>query len=164
MNKTLRLIRHAKSSWQDTQLHDIDRPLKPKGVRRTQALAAQLGLLPQTHIFTSPARRAHDTAHILHAECQVSKAVEVIPALYTFDATDLMDCLHLLPDECSDVTVVGHNPAMTILVNHLIRHQLDNLVTAGYVELSLQSAHWHKVAAENVTLERFILRPELGTT
>ncbi|MCG7535872.1 histidine phosphatase family protein [Pseudoalteromonas sp. OOF1S-7] len=160
MNKTLRLIRHAKSSWQDTQLHDIDRPLKPKGVRRTLALAAQLGLLPLTHIFTSPARRAQDTGHILHAECQVSKAVEVIPALYTFDATDLMDCLHLLPDECSDVTVVGHNPAMTILINHLSTLKLDNLVTAGYVELSIQTAQWHKVTADTVTLTRCIFRPE----
>ncbi|TMP27853.1 hypothetical protein CWB99_13100 [Pseudoalteromonas rubra] len=162
MNKTLRLIRHAKSSWQEPMLHDIDRPLKPKGVRRTQALAQQLGPLPDTHVFASPARRARDTAHILHMQCNISKPIEVIQALYTFDAQDLMDCLHLLPDECNDVTVVCHNPAITILVNHLITGQFDNIVTAGYIELKLTVPQWHKLAIDSVSLQQVIFRPELS--
>ncbi|MCG7560897.1 histidine phosphatase family protein [Pseudoalteromonas sp. McH1-42] len=160
MNRTLRLIRHAKSSWQDPMLHDFDRPLKPKGVRRTQALAKQLGLLPDTFIFTSPARRARDTAHILHAQCQVTQAIEEIQALYTFDAVDLMDCLRLLPDECNDVTIIGHNPALTILVNHLSTHQFDNIVTAGYVELNIRAEQWHALAPGITTLQHYIFRPE----
>ncbi|QPB82955.1 hypothetical protein CWC22_008130 [Pseudoalteromonas rubra] len=160
MNRTLRLIRHAKSSWQDPMLHDFDRPLKPKGVRRTQALAKRLGLLPDTHIFTSPARRARDTAHILHAQCQVTQAIEDIQALYTFNAVDLMDCLRLLPDECNDVTIIGHNPALTILVNHLSTHQFNNIVTAGYVELNIRAEQWHALAPGITTLQHYIFRPE----
>ncbi|MCO7187268.1 MULTISPECIES: phosphoglycerate mutase family protein [unclassified Pseudoalteromonas] len=162
MNKTLRLIRHAKSSWQEPTLHDIDRPLRPKGVRRTQALARQLGPLPDSHVFTSRAKRAHDTARILHTQCNMTKPIEIIQALYTFDAHDLMDCLHLLPDECNDVTVVCHNPAITSLINHLNTVQFDNIVTAGYVELQVTVSKWHKLAADTVSLQQVIFRPELS--
>lgn len=161
MNKTLRLIRHAKSSWQEPMLHDIDRPLKPKGVRRAQALAKQLGTLPDTYVFTSPAKRALDTARIIHTQCNMTKPIEIIQALYTFDAHDLLDCLHLLPDECNDVTVVGHNPALTTLVNHLSTVQFDNIVTAGYIELLLTVPHWHKLTMDTVSLQQVIFRPEL---
>ena len=37
--KRLFLLRHAKSSWDDPDLRDHDRPLAPRGVRATSALS-----------------------------------------------------------------------------------------------------------------------------
>ncbi|NIV19825.1 MAG: histidine phosphatase family protein, partial [Gammaproteobacteria bacterium] len=68
--KTLYLVRHAKSSWDDPSLADRDRPLNKRGKRNApdmgQRLAAQ-GFKPQL-IISSPANRARTTAGVIAGE------------------------------------------------------------------------------------------------
>ena len=57
--RTLYLLRHAKSSWDDASLSDSERPLNPRGQRDAPRMGRALGnqLAPMTfHI--SPAERA----------------------------------------------------------------------------------------------------------
>ena len=61
--KTLTLLRHAKSSWDDTVQRDFDRPLNAKGARAATAMGAhlrQLGL-QFDHLVASPAVRGYAT-------------------------------------------------------------------------------------------------------
>ena len=61
--KTLYLLRHAKSSWDDPELADHDRPLAPRGLRNIAALAAHVrakGISPSL-ILCSSAQRARET-------------------------------------------------------------------------------------------------------
>ncbi|MCU0355001.1 MAG: histidine phosphatase family protein [Cytophagales bacterium] len=65
--KHLVLFRHAKSSWDDPQLLDFERPLNARGYRDAPRMAQRLGMwlsqLPAPVRWTSsPARRAWDTA------------------------------------------------------------------------------------------------------
>ena len=41
--KQLLLLRHAKSSWDDSELVDHDRPLAPRGRRAVRLIAEHLG-------------------------------------------------------------------------------------------------------------------------
>ncbi|MEL6556492.1 MAG: histidine phosphatase family protein, partial [Cyanobacteria bacterium J06621_11] len=61
--KKLHFIRHAKSSWRNAYLADIDRPLNERGVRSCQVMAAQIvkAGCPLDNIFCSPAVRAQST-------------------------------------------------------------------------------------------------------
>ena len=62
--KTLLLIRHAKSSWDDPELTDYERPLNDRGKKDAPAMAEKLyerGIKIDAFV-TSPARRARKTA------------------------------------------------------------------------------------------------------
>jgi hypothetical protein len=57
MGKTLYLLRHAKSSWEDHTLADHDRPLAPPGRRASKAIAEYLRRQP----FALPIRRGDES-------------------------------------------------------------------------------------------------------
>ena len=62
--KTLLIMRHAKSSWDESDMHDHDRPLNKRGklnAPRMGRLLREQDLVPDL-IITSSARRARDTA------------------------------------------------------------------------------------------------------
>ncbi|MFM7854987.1 MAG: SixA phosphatase family protein, partial [Flammeovirgaceae bacterium] len=64
--KKLYIIRHAKSSWDEPDLADFERPLSDRGKRDAPRMAKRLKekrLTPDA-VLTSPARRAKNTCHI----------------------------------------------------------------------------------------------------
>jgi hypothetical protein len=65
--KTLFLIRHAKSSWDDTALPDKDRPLDDRGRRDAPKMGKRLAKrdVKPDLILSSPARRALTTAEVI---------------------------------------------------------------------------------------------------
>jgi phosphohistidine phosphatase len=65
-------------------------------------------------------------------------------------------------DSRTSLFLIGHNPALTDLVNTLARDaRLDNLPTAGYARLSLAIPHWADVAARCGRLEQSLFPREL---
>src|SRR5436190_497809 len=61
--KTLTLLRHAKSGWNDPVARDFDRPLNAKGRRAAQRIGAYLHdqHLNFDHVVASPAVRVVET-------------------------------------------------------------------------------------------------------
>ncbi|NND66393.1 MAG: phosphoglycerate mutase [Halioglobus sp.] len=159
--KTLRLTRHAKSSWTRPELDDRERGLNKRGRRDLPRMAAALSArLEPSIIHASPARRAQLT---LEGLCAHWPALAQLPHvsdedLYTFAAADLLDWLAQRPDTTPDAWIIGHNPALTSLVNHLAPGAgLDNLPTCGFVELQLGVDHWDQLmqGAAKVTTRLF---------
>ena len=148
------LLRHAKSSWEDDRLPDMDRPLAPRGVRAADAMARYIvatSIRPQL-VLCSPALRARQTLE--HVRGSLSEPEVLIePELYTFDAQRLLDRVCLVPDAVSSLMVVGHNPAIHELATMLARtgDQLPDLVakypTGALAELELDTATWSGTAA-----------------
>ena len=67
--KTLILVRHAKSNWNDSSISDIDRPLNKRGLRDAPFMGK---LLKETGIrvdqfISSPAKRALTTSRYFAA-------------------------------------------------------------------------------------------------
>jgi phosphohistidine phosphatase len=144
--KILHLLRHAKSSWKDTRLSDRERGLNKRGRRNAPAMGAALAqFLTPVSVAVSPAQRAQLTLAGLCAGWpalgDIAHATE--EALYTFASDDLFDWLAAGDDGQDTLFIIGHNPALTDLVNELVgQHCLDNLPTAGYVQLALSIDHW----------------------
>ena len=65
--KMLFLVRHAKSSWDDTALPDKDRPLDDRGKRDAPKMGKRLAKrdVKPDLILSSPAKRALTTAEII---------------------------------------------------------------------------------------------------
>lgn len=116
--KQLYVVRHAKSSWDDPGLRDHERPLAPRGRRATKVLHEHLqseGIEPAL-VLCSSARRALDT---LEGVNPASGRRVIEPELYDADVGALLERLRQVPGDVSSVMVIGHNPAMQMLVLRL---------------------------------------------
>ena len=148
--KKLILIRHAKAIQGDNSLPDMKRSLSTRGQQNTHLMAsriAEMALHPDA-LFSSPAERALSTARGLANALDIKKKkILVDPALYTFNADDLLVWLKELDNDLTDIALVGHNPALTDLVNFLALTNLENLPTCGIAVLDLSIKRWSKVVS-----------------
>ncbi|MEH6582705.1 MAG: histidine phosphatase family protein [Halioglobus sp.] len=147
--KTLHLLRHAKSSWQDDSLSDRERGLNSRGKKDAPLMGTELSkILSPTTITVSPATRAQLTLKgLCSAWPELASADhETDEALYTFSSGDLEQWIATQEDSRDTLFIIGHNPALTDLVNTLTRtHSLANLPTAGYVKLRLDIDQWDQL-------------------
>lgn len=147
--KTIYIVRHAKSSWDDLSLSDHDRPLLPVGVKRTQRVAKFLksknvrpGLL-----LSSSAVRALATARIIAGGIGYPPdKIKVEPRLYEASADTILAELCALPDEVESVMIFGHNPTLTVFVNLYLKRSIDNLPTSGVVAVGFKADKWENIA------------------
>lgn len=144
--KTLTLVRHAKSSWNDRTLSDRDRPLNKRGERDAPAMGKRVveaGVRPSL-ILTSPAVRAWTTAKVIAQE--IGYPIEFLQRendLYLASLDTLMDVVVAQENEFNHVMIVGHNPGLTDFANYLSPDLTSNLPTAGVVSVSLERDDWN---------------------
>jgi phosphohistidine phosphatase len=115
--KRLFLLRHAKSSWDETSLADHDRPLAPRGRRAAKLMARHLrdeGTSPSL-VLCSSARRTRDTLRLLG----LGGEVRIERELYGASEDELLDRLRGVPDTVESVMLVGHNPSIQDLALRL---------------------------------------------
>ncbi len=113
-SKQLFILRHAKSSWEDPELEDRDRPLAPRGRRAVQLIADHLrreGIEPAI-VLCSPARRARET----YDGVAPGGELRIEAGLYGATAEELLGRLRQVSEATPSVMVVGHNPALHDLV------------------------------------------------
>lgn len=144
--KTLHLIRHAKSSWKDESLADIDRPLAPRGILACAVMAPEIAKAGCDffNIFTSPAARAGETIERIADNLKkVSFTWTVAKKLYTFSVHDLLEfCRDDLPANIDQAVIVGHNPALHDFCNRMTDTTLEKLPTCAYARLELDAKAW----------------------
>ena len=141
--KTLLILRHAKSSWNYPELSDHDRPLNGRGKRDAPRMGKHLrqeGLIPD-RILTSSAKRARKTANKVAKSCGYTGKVKKIAAFYDAVPGVYFETLQALPDKHQRVMVVGHNPTMEQLVNHLTG-EIKRMPTAALAHITLPIQHW----------------------
>lgn len=166
--KRLHLLRHAKSSWDDPDLDDHDRPLAERGQRAAPQMAAYLleaGLRPDL-VLCSTAQRARQTFDAL-APGLDGVPVRYERAVYVFDGDSLLTRLKALPESVAEVLVVGHNPALEEAARKLADSQasgalLDDLTekfpTGAYALLETEVS-WPDLTRNCATLLAFV-RPK----
>lgn len=147
--KTLYIVRHAKSSWDDPQLRDVDRPLIEKGIKKTGRVSDFLmpkGLKVDL-IISSPAVRARETAK-LYAPTFAYDPDKIIidPKIYEHSANSLMEILFELDNTIRSVMLVGHNPGFTDFANRFLDSTIDWLPTSGIVCINFQTDKWEEIS------------------
>lgn len=142
--KTLHLLRHAKSSWKDPGLEDIDRPLNKRGKKACQLMApiVEAQLDHNTVIACSNAARAQETRHRLMSSFTSPFHYDIDDELYTFSSASLIRYICQLDTSLDSIMLIGHNPAFTDLANILCGEIIDNIPTCGYVKIRLPIENW----------------------
>lgn len=137
-------MRHGKSSW-DFPVSDIDRPLQVRGIKDAQLVATEF-LKSNTQIeasFSSPANRALHTGMIAMRTLQLPFANFLISnELYDFSGKSVMDFVKNLDDNLTSVIIFGHNHALTEIANLWGDVYIENVPTAGLVQLNFEIDKW----------------------
>jgi phosphohistidine phosphatase len=170
MTVRLWLLRHAKSSWDDPDMEDVDRPLAPRGARAADRMRDYLDaeeIRPELVLCSSALRTRETLARILPG-LGSELTVRIEPSVYSFDADALLQRLQQLPADVGSVMLIGHNPAMQELASVLAAEgdRLDELrrgfPTAALAEVDLGGS-WRTLAPGTGRLTRFIVPRELGS-
>ncbi len=146
--KTLYVVRHAKSSWEDMSLSDHDRPLLPIGIKKTNRIVNYLkgkGVKPDL-LLSSTAKRAHETAKIIAGGLGYPPdKIQTEQNLYHASPGGILRELYGLTDEIESVMIFGHNPAFTYFVNDYLEETIFNLPTSGLVCIVFETDRWENI-------------------
>jgi phosphohistidine phosphatase len=165
---TLLLLRHAKSSWADPSLADIDRPLAPRGEKAARAIARYLlekRLRPEL-VLCSTSRRTRQTFEAIAPSLGRDVAVEYEQELYGASADELLGRIRIVPPEVATLLVLGHNPGLEDLALLLAGRGagLDRLrekfPTAALATLAVGDG-WADVKARDAELVDYVVPREL---
>ncbi len=146
--KHLLLIRHAKSSWDNDNISDKERPLNARGKKAAPFMAEILkkkNLNIQLFI-SSPAERAYATAKKFAEILEYPKEKIVIKEkLYGAATYEILEIVNELDNNLDCVAIVGHNPDLTQFNNFLSDTYIDNIPTTGIVLLKFDVNNWTEV-------------------
>lgn len=150
--KTLYLMRHAKSSWEDFSLPDFDRPLNKRGKRDAPFMGKKLynrTIFPDL-ILSSSAKRAKITAKIVANELgnYTKENLQFTDTIYDADTENLIEIISQQDDKLGSLLLFGHNPSFTALANQLSDYHIYNIPTSGIVGISFKINSWKKIAAK----------------
>lgn len=153
VTKTLYILRHAKSSWDDSDKDDFDRPLKARGVEDIKILSKEIKekIDGVDAVFSSPANRAIHTAILFAKAIGIPlERISISGNLYEASILDLQEFVKSLPDIIQSAVIVGHNPTLTDFVNGFIKQQIFNMPTSGFVKLCFKCASWPDISKTNL--------------
>lgn len=147
--RSLSLLRHAKSSWDDPSLDDFDRPLAPRGLKAAPAMGRYLlgrGLVPDL-VLCSPAVRARETCEKVLGAIGRQVAVSFDETIYMATPRTLLALVRGASSRVHHLMLIGHNPGLHALATALIgdgsqpdRARLDDkLPTAGLVVIGFEA-------------------------
>lgn len=144
--KTLYIVRHAKSSWENLELADFDRPLNERGKRDAPRMGARLKTshtILIDRMISSPARRAKSTCKRIAEALSIGKdKIVMMEELYHADEETLLEVVNGLKEKDTSVMIFGHNPGLTDFVNALCDTTIENIPTCGVVACELSIDSW----------------------
>jgi phosphohistidine phosphatase len=150
--KKLCIVRHAKSSWDDPGLLDLERPLNKRGKRDAPFMGERLKKykVKPDLIISSPAKRAMKTAKIIASKINYPvKKITTADIIYNGSSFDLLSLIRNTDEAISEVMLFGHNPEITALVNYLSEKRILNVPTCGFLCVEFNIDSWKEVSDKN---------------
>jgi phosphohistidine phosphatase len=154
---TLTLFRHAKSSWADPSLQDLDRPLAPRGEQAAPlmgAFLAERGLIPDL-VLCSASRRTRQTLSLAFGQLKSQPETQFLDEAYHATVPALKAIIRGAPDGTHHLMLVGHNPGLQALALELIgggdpagrRGIAHKFPSAAVAVMAFDAANWAGVRA-----------------
>lgn len=112
--RTLLLLRHAKSSWDDPVSSDFDRPLAPRGRKAAPPMGAAIAArhwLPD-RVLVSPSLRTRETWNLVAPHLPAGVEVAYPDELYMADPAEILKLVRAAPETTDNLLVLGHNPGL----------------------------------------------------
>jgi phosphohistidine phosphatase len=143
--KSLLLIRHAKSSWDNPAQNDFDRPLNARGLKDAPMMAQRLHdrKIKIDAFFSSPAVRAKQTCLFFMKAFKVDESdVHLQSQLYLAVPDVFMQSILNIPDSVSSAAIFSHNDGITEFANTLTNTRIDNMPTCSVFAVKTDIGNW----------------------
>ncbi len=159
MQRTLVMIRHAKSSWANPLQSDFDRPLNERGKKEAPEMGEKLkalNIVPDL-IICSKAKRTRQTAKKIASALGYNldnviweeKLYHCIPSVFE-------EILYEVKDDVKTLFIIAHNPGITEFVNQLSPgFGIDNMPTCGVAAVTFEADEWNKFPLVNRSIILF---------
>ena len=143
--KSILLIRHAKSSWDDITIADFDRPLNERGKKDAPVIAQRLleRKIKIDAFVSSPAKRAKKTAQIFAEKYNVSKEnIIFISDLYEAGPENFYTAVAAFDERYNTVAIFSHNPGITSFANQMEVAKIDDMPTCAVFGVQSSVSNW----------------------
>jgi phosphohistidine phosphatase len=158
--RTLFLLRHAKSSWDDTSLADFNRPLNGRGERD----APRMGELMRREEFApgvivcSPAKRAKQTVNAVKEAGKLAAEILLDARIYEASPNTLRQVAAEIDNAHPSAMLVGHNPGMESFLRYLTG-LIEPMPTAALAVIELDIGTWSEMSSDSGRLVN-VFRPK----
>ncbi len=152
--KTLYLLRHAKSSWKDETLLDIERPLNKRGRKAAETVGRYLKkkkIVPDL-VLCSTAVRARETTDIVMETAELSSQLRFDKRIYEAGPERLLEVVQQIEKNKKAVLLVGHNPGFEEFLK-LLTGTAKTMPTATLAKIDLKVTNWASVSEKCGTLD-----------
>jgi phosphohistidine phosphatase len=175
--KTLGLLRHAKSDWDDTAQRDFDRGLNARGRKGARLIGRHIREhgLQWDKLIASPAVRVKLTLEAALPEMPVIWDQRLYLASFDTIVETIEAHAGSGADEADAILISGHNPGLQDVLLELVAPGKENALfkeavvkfpTAAYAVLECDIAHWADLKRYCAELVHFVrprdLDSELG--
>ncbi len=158
--KTLYIMRHAKSSWDNPNWSDFERPLNKRGLEAVPVMGEIIyknKFQPET-LLCSPAKRAKQTAILVREVAGIEPEISFDERIYEASPQMLLQLLCEMENDPESAMLVGHNPGIEGLIRFLTGEN-EQMPTAGLAVIDLNVEKWDEAKADCGSL-RNLLRPK----
>jgi phosphohistidine phosphatase len=168
--KRLTILRHAKSSWDEPNRDDFDRPLNERGWKAARRIGRELkrrGMRFDCALASTAARVRETLDGLAQGYGDLPFPVRFEQRLYLAELGTLMELIRDLPVDAGEALIAGHNPGLHQLVlelsggGRLRSRAAEKFPTAAVAVIELAAGDWRDVTAGSGTLSDLILPKEL---
>ncbi len=158
--KTLFVLRHAKSSWENTDLSDFARPLNERGLKAAPLMGKFIykNQLQSELILSSPAERAKQTAILVKENAQIGGEIRYDERIYEASPARLLEVISEQSEKLESVMLVGHNPGLEGLLK-ILTGEAQPMPTAALAVIDLKIGKWSEINSSTGNL-RTLIRPK----
>jgi phosphohistidine phosphatase len=147
--KSLLLIRHAKSSWDNPMQNDFDRPLNARGLKDAPKMAERLlkRKIKIDAFISSPAVRAKQTCSFFMQAYKADESkMQLQSQLYLAVPDIFLQTVLDIRDSVSCAAIFSHNDGITEFANTLTTTIIDNMPTCSVFAVRADIANWKDFA------------------
>ena len=155
------LVRHAKSDLNQPLVSDHERILNQSGKNEAQLIGQYLSnnqYIP-SHIISSAATRTLETANIIIKQLKFKNNIETQSLIYSDSFLNILNLINNIDNKYQCVMIVGHNPTIMQLINHMTNVRIDHMPTCGTGIIDFK-INWDSITKDGQLID-FILPEKL---
>lgn len=156
--KTLYLVRHAKSEWDNPDLKDIERPLNERGYSNANTMSElfKSKFANPDLIISSPAIRAISTALIFARNLNYNaNTIKIKQELYDTSVKEYLSVISQIDNTFDSVMLFAHNPTISDFADSLTKSLPTEMTTCAIAGIQFNINDWQEVKTKTGELFMF---------
>lgn len=154
MQKTLILMRHAKSDWYAGNHTDFDRPLNKRGRKDSDRMGrylASIGIYPQEVLYSAANRTKETMQRVVKSAAWNELNLRSSKSLYLCSSEQLLQAIGQTSCAVNTLLVINHQPTCSDLVYQFCGQWVE-MKTASFAILTSEVQDWGLLSMDNMRL------------